>query len=114
MDFDLKVQLNLDLERAVLLLGLAVLVDVSACGGQSCLLSRDRFACFIRTSLHDLADLLGAQFLKLLVGHLDHVLHRIFAAQGRGGRVLEKSTAGVVSKPLADNSVIPVTRTVPF
>ena len=61
MDLDLKVQLNADLERAILLLGVALVVQVCALD-------------------HCLADLVGGHGFDLFVGLLRHVLEILPAA----------------------------------
>ena len=73
VDLDLKVQLDADLERAVLLLGVALVVEVRALD-------------------HCFADLVGRHGLDLLVGLLRHVFQVLSAAQGRACWVVEESS----------------------
>ena len=75
VDLDLKVQLDADLERAVLLLGLAVVVQVRALD-------------------HCFADLVGGHGFDFLVGLLRHVFEVLPAAQRRAGWVIEESACG--------------------
>jgi hypothetical protein len=61
------------LERAILLLGLTLVVQVG-------------------TLLHHLTDLVRRHVLDLLVRHLDHVGQLLSAAEGSGRRVIKKCT----------------------
>jgi len=75
VDLDLKVQFDADLKRAVLLLGVAVVIQIRALD-------------------HCLADLVGGHGFDLFVGLLSHVLEVLPAAQRRARWVIEESAGG--------------------
>ena len=75
MDLHVEIQRDGDLQAAVLLLRLAVLVEV-------------------RAGHEHGADLVRREALELVVGQLGSVLQLLASAERRGGRVFEKLGAG--------------------
>jgi len=76
VNLNLKVQLDANLERAVLLLGVAVVVQIRALD-------------------HCFADLVGGHRFDLFIGLLRHVFEVLSAAQRRAGWVVEESAGGL-------------------